>query len=105
MFTAGRGGLPGNNDSGGLSSCHIWNTLGLFPVAGRDLFLVGTPGVEAARLALSSGRALEITVKNPGEGKIYVRNARFNGRELPGFMLSAKELMQGGTLAFEMADR
>ena len=104
MFTAGRGGLPGNNDSGGLSSCHIWNTLGLFPVAGRDLFLIGTPGIQAARLALSSGKALEITVKNPGEGNIYVRGVRFNRKDLPGFMLPAKEIMQGGTLAFEMAD-
>ncbi|MCL1951701.1 MAG: glycoside hydrolase family 92 protein [Oscillospiraceae bacterium] len=103
MFAAGRGGLPGNNDSGGLSSCYIWNVLGLFPVAGRDLFLIGTPGVEAARLALSSGKSLEIAVKNPGAENIYVRGVRFNGRELPGFMLPARELMAGGKLAFEMS--
>ncbi|MCL2300701.1 MAG: glycoside hydrolase family 92 protein [Firmicutes bacterium] len=103
MFTTGRGGLPGNNDSGGLSSCYIWNTLGLFPVAGRDLFFIGTPGVASAQLMLSSGKALDITVKNPGEGKIYVRSACFNGKELPDYMLPAGELMRGGTLAFEMS--
>jgi len=105
MFTDGRGGLPGNNDSGGLSSCHIWNTLGLFPVAGQDLFLIGTPGVRGAKLALSSGNTLEITAKNTGEGNIYVRDVRFNGKELQNFMLPVKELLQGGSLAFEMGDR
>jgi len=103
MFAAGRGGLPGNNDSGGLSSCYIWNVLGLFPVAGRDLFLVGTPGVEGARLLLSSGEALEIVKANPRESSIYVRGAHFNARPLTGFMLPARDLMRGGTLTLEMA--
>jgi len=102
MFTAGRGGLPGNNDSGGLSSCYIWNTLGLFPVAGRDLFLIGTPGVKGAKLALSSGNTLEIAAKNYGGDKIYVGNARFNGKTLDNFMLPARELMGGGILEFDM---
>ena len=102
MYTSGRGGLPGNNDSGGLSSCYVWNMLGLFPVAGRDLFLIGTPGVRSAKLALSSGNTLSIEVNNAGEDKIHVRGARFNGRDLTDFMLPAKELMRGGTLLFEM---
>ena len=103
MFTTGRGGLPGNNDSGGLSSCFIWNTLGLFPVAGRDLFFIGTPGVKRARLSLSSGRVLEITAKNSGERNIYVSSLCFNGEEQRHFMLPARALMQGGTLVFEMS--
>ena len=103
IFAAGRGGLPGNNDSGGLSSCFVWNALGLFPVAGRDLFLIGTPGVREARLLLSSGRVLEITANSSGEKSIYVDSVRFNGEEKRHFMLLAKDLMQGGTLAFTMS--
>ena len=38
-FGVGRGGLPGNDDSGGLSSWFVWASLGLFPVAGQILFL------------------------------------------------------------------
>ena len=102
MFTRGRGGLPGNNDSGGLSSCYIWNMLGLFPIAGQDLFMIGSPGVQGARLTLSSGKVLEIAVKNPSERHIYVDCVRFNGRELLDYKLSARELMQGGTLEFVM---
>ena len=39
QFGTGRGGLPGNDDSGGLSSWFVWASLGLFPVAGQNLFL------------------------------------------------------------------
>ena len=44
-FGTGRGGLPGNDDSGGLSSWYVWASLGLFPVAGQSLFLVNAPAV------------------------------------------------------------
>ena len=43
QFGTGRGGLPGNDDSGGLSSWYVWASIGLFPVAGQQLFLVNTP--------------------------------------------------------------
>ena len=43
QFGVGRGGLPGNDDSGGLSSWFVWASLGLFPVAGQNLFLISAP--------------------------------------------------------------
>ena len=48
QFGTGRGGLPGNDDSGGLSSWYVWASLGLFPVAGQNLFLVNAPVVRAS---------------------------------------------------------
>ena len=45
-FGTGRGGLPGNDDSGGLSSWYVWASLGLFPVAGQSLFLVNAPSFD-----------------------------------------------------------
>ena len=39
------GGLPGNDDSGALSSWYVWNAIGLFPVAGQGIVrLAGHPG-------------------------------------------------------------
>src|SRR5918994_1741355 len=59
MFGLGRGGLPGNDDSGGLSSWYVWASLGLFPVAGQSLYLVNAPSFARARLDLG-GRELVI---------------------------------------------
>ena len=52
QFGTGRGGLPGNDDSGGLSSWYVWASLGLFPVAGQNLFLVNAPAFSRATLHL-----------------------------------------------------
>ncbi|MBQ8208648.1 MAG: glycoside hydrolase family 92 protein [Clostridia bacterium] len=102
MFTTGDGGLPGNNDSGGLSSCYIWNMLGIYPVSGQDVMFLGSPHVENAVLHLAGGRKLEINVKNLAPDHIYVREAYLNGRRIEDYRFTVTEMMKGGTLEFIM---
>ena len=99
MFAEGTGGLPGNNDSGALSSWYVWNAMGLFPVSGQNTILIGSPIIENAVLNLSNGRTLEISVSGDG---INVQKAIFNGRELENFSLTVQELMTGGRLEMIM---
>ena len=94
----GRGGLPGNNDSGGLSSCYLWNCLGLFPVSGQDLVLLSRPKFDRTTLTLAGGRSL--TVRRSGTGSCP-KAVRFNGEPLEQFRLAASALMAGGELVFE----
>lgn len=105
MFTTGRGGLPGNNDSDALSSYYALNAIGLFPVAGQDLFILGSPAVDGAEISLSSGKTLKINVINNSDENIYVEKASFNSKTLEDFTLSANELMNGGELEFIMSNR
>ncbi len=95
MFTTGRGGLPGNNDSGGTSSCHIWNCLGIFPVTGQNLMLIGFPKYEKAVLKLHNGNTF--TIEKQGKG-IYTKSATLNGEDLPDLRFSVTNMMNGGTL-------
>ena len=101
MFVPGRGGVPGNNDSGGLCSCYLWNALGLFPVSGQDLMIVGSPRAREARMRLAGGR--ELTIRRQGEG-IYVKEAAFNGRRLSELALSVRAMMAGGELLLTMTE-
>lgn len=102
MFCEGVGGIPGNNDSGGLSSCFVWNALGIFPVTGQNLMLFGLPAVKAATLHLSNGRELRINVHNFDPESNAVRRITFDGREIEGNMMTVTEMMGGGTIEFEM---
>lgn len=102
MFTTGRGGLPGNNDTGALSSYYVLNALGLFPVAGQDIFLFGSPVIDRAEIELSSGKALTIIVENNSDENIYVKSVKFNGEPVNEWQISATELFNGGTLEFVM---
>ena len=105
MFSTGRGGLPGNNDTGALSSYYVFAALGLFPVAGQDLFLIGSPFVSKAVVELFNGNVLTITAANCSEENIYVESVKFNGMELDGFKVPASELLRGGKLEFVMTGK
>jgi putative alpha-1,2-mannosidase len=101
-FGLGKSGLPGNNDSGGLSSLFVWNVLGIFPISGSGELLIGAPQIEGAELKLANGGSLCIRVNRLGKQQIYVDRVRFNGHEVADHRLSWRELMQGGVLEFDM---
>lgn len=102
MFAPGRGGIPGNNDSGALTSYYVFAALGLFPVAGQDLFLLGSPLVRRAEIDLFNGNMLRIEAPGNRPDTPYVRAVRWNGQPLQDFRLPARTLLQGGTLTFDM---
>jgi predicted alpha-1,2-mannosidase len=109
QFGTGPGGLPGNDDSGGLSSWYVWASLGLFPVAGQDLFLINAPAFERSSLQTGEG---EFVVETSGfrENPIgvdgldrhppaqYVQSATLDGVPLEATHLSAATLHRGGRL-------
>lgn len=99
MFPEGRGDIPGNNDSGGTSSCYLWNTLGLFPITGQNLIFAGCPQIPGATLHLANGKTLSIV--RQGEGK-YVESVSLNGRVLDDFRMTVREMMEGGEIVFCM---
>ncbi len=105
MFTKGRGGLPGNNDSGALSSYYVFAALGIYPLAGHKIFLIGSPFVTKARVRLSTGNILEIETENNSDKNIYVKSVSFNGLAVEGFRINADVLLQGGKLKFTMTDK
>lgn len=113
QFGTGPGGLPGNDDSGGLSSWYVWASLGLFPVAGQNLFLIGPPAFSRSVIRFSQG---ELVVETSGHVETpvssdgldaeppvqYVRSATLDGRPLDGPHLSAQRLHRGGRLHLEL---
>ena len=101
-FGLGRGALPGNNDSGGLSSLFVWNALGILPVSGSGIFLVGSPAIDGADIRLSSGNTLKIRVNRESKSQIYVDRILLDGRAITDYKISARELMRGGLLEFYM---
>lgn len=102
-FLSGRGGLPGNNDSGGLTSCYLWNLLGLFPATGKGEFLIGSPHVKNATLCLSNGKRLELETIGLTPKNYTAISAEFNGQTVKDFIIKTEELMQGGRLVIKLA--
>ncbi len=97
MFTTGRGGLPGNNDSGGLTSCYVWNAIGLFPVTGQPVLLIGSPLFDAATLCIAD-TIFAVETENNTVGNIYVQHATLNGAPIDRAYITVDEFLDGGIL-------
>ena len=101
QFTTGKGGLPGNDDSGGLSSWYVWSAIGLFPVTGMPIMLIGSPLFEKATLNLLGG-PFTITALNQGPENYYVQRAWLNGKPLNRCYLKLTEFAAEAELTLEM---
>jgi predicted alpha-1,2-mannosidase len=104
-FTDTRAGIPGNDDSGAMSSWLLFQTMGIFPVAGQDVYLISSPSVPDASLSLGSGKRLRIVAKgfDPSGLNRYVQSATLNGHDLQTSWFRHAQIKDGATLVLTMA--
>lgn len=101
-YTDGPDGLPGNDDSGAMSSWLAFHMMGLYPLAGTADYLVNVPMVQEATLTLPNGNRLRIY--NKGKGQDF-KSATFNGQPLSDAHITHQQLMQGGDLCIRSLNR
>lgn len=91
-------GLPGNDDSGAMSSWLAFHMMGLYPNAGQDYYLIHMPLIESATLHLDNGS--DFTVRRagafPADGTIG--RITLNGKPFERYRLTHSQLMAGGEL-------
>ena len=106
QYHPGPDGLCGNDDCGQMSAWYVFSAMGFYPFnpCGGD-YVVGAPQLPAATVALPGGKALRMTARNLSRANKYVRSVSFNGRPVTDWTLKHAELVRGGDLVFEMADR
>ena len=90
-------GLPGNDDSGAMSSWLAFHQLGLYPNAGHDYYLLHLPLVREYTFHLSNGKTLHAVIKGKGT---HFDGATLNGKQLTDARITHDQLMGGGELVF-----
>ena len=90
-------GLPGNDDSGAMSSWLAFHMLGLYPNAGQSYYLLHAPLISEWTLHLSNGKTLHGAIKGKGT---HFEKVTLNGKVLADARLEHADLMQGGELLF-----
>ena len=103
-FTDSRAGIPGNDDSGAMSSWLIFQTLGFYPVAGQDVYLISTPSIPDVSLILGNGKKLRIIAKNLDKSGLnhYIQSVTLNGVDLPNSWFRHAQIKDGATFVFTM---
>ncbi|MBY8828019.1 GH92 family glycosyl hydrolase [Hephaestia mangrovi] len=103
-FTDRRAGIPGNDDAGAMSSWLIFQMLGFYPVAGQDVYLIGSPVFPRSTIDLGEGKRLTILAEGLGSDTTarYVQSAELNGKPLDRAWFRQSEIADGGTLRLHM---
>ena len=101
-FHAGRDGLPGNDDSGAMSSWFAFGQMGIFPNAGQDVYLIGSPAFPETKLHLADGKDFTIEARSVSAENKYVVAAELSGKPLGRAWLRHAEIAAGGRLVLTM---
>lgn len=97
--------LPGDDDGGAMSSLYVFATIGFFPIAGQDLYVVHGARVPMVVLRQENGKTFTVRTDGAGGPNIYVQSAELNGRPLLEPVLRHADLVAGGELHLVMGPR
>jgi predicted alpha-1,2-mannosidase len=102
-FHGGLRGLPGNDDSGAMSSWYAFGQMGIFPNAGQPIYLIGSPAYRRTVIHLAGGKDFTIEARNLSPKNIYVTAASLDGKPLDRDWLRHSEVIGGGSLVLTMS--
>ncbi|MFC7337854.1 GH92 family glycosyl hydrolase [Haloferula chungangensis] len=94
--------LPGDEDSGAMSSLYFFATAGFFPCAGEDFYYLHGPVVPELQFTVDGGNTFTITAENAGGPNLYVQSATLDGQPLEVPVIHHSDILAGSTLAFVM---
>jgi predicted alpha-1,2-mannosidase len=80
VFTTGTNGIPGNDDSGVISSWIAFCSIGLYPeIPGVGGFTIFTPQFSNITLALPNNKTVTINTPNVSATNFYIQSMKVNG--------------------------
>ncbi len=97
-------GLPGNDDSGAMSSWLIFNMAGIYPNAGHDYYLIHTPVLKSTTFNLPDGKSFTISAEGLSPENRYISEIYLNGKPYDSFFLKHSDLAAGGDLKLVMTE-
>lgn len=96
-------GIDGNDDAATLSAWYIFSSLGFYPIAGSDIYQLGSPLFKSAKIKLGENQ-LTIIADNYSPSNIYMKQVFLNNELLKRTWIKHSEISDGGTLRFVMSE-
>ena len=103
-------GVPGNEDTGTMSAWAIFSMMGFYPACPGDVnYVLTSPTFDKVTIHLDErfypkGK-LVIESKHDTPEAVYVKEVKAGDRKLKGFTLSHEQLVNAGTLRFQLSDK
>jgi predicted alpha-1,2-mannosidase len=102
-FNSSHQGIPGNDDSGAMSSWLAFHMMGLYPNAGQSYYLINSPFIKQTVIHQENGKDFTITAKNLSEKNRYIQSATLNGKPFEKAWIAHQDIVAGGNLDLEMS--
>ena len=96
-------GVPGNDDGGTMGAWYVFASLGLYPIAGTDRYIVSAPIFEQARITVG-GHELVIVAAGASSARRYVAGVTVDGVALEKPELRHAQLATAARIEFAMTD-
>ncbi|CCX76472.1 GH92 family glycosyl hydrolase [Parabacteroides johnsonii] len=100
-------GLPGNDDTGTMSTWAIFSMMGFYPACPGDLdYVLTSPTFNKVTIRLDEkfypkgSLVIESGHRTPDD--IYIKEVTADGKKLKGYTISQQELVNAGTLRFTL---
>lgn len=108
-FTTEPDGIPGNDDTGTMSTWAVFSMMGLYPdCPGEPYYTLTSPVFDKVTIRLDPrfyGRdELVIQTRDNAPDNIYIRSMSLGGKPLRKYRISHEELLRGGTLTFDLSN-
>lgn len=104
-YNDGPVGLPGNDDSGAMSSWLAFHMMGLYPNAGQDYYLIHSPLVRETTIRVAADKTFKIRAEGFSGKNKYIVGALLNGKDYPYSYIRHKDMVRGGELVLKMGSR
>jgi putative alpha-1,2-mannosidase len=106
FYTNKADGLCGNEDCGQMSAWYIFSALGFYPVNPADgKYEFGSPLFEKASVDVGNGKTFTVLAHHSSPRNVFVQSVKLNGAEYHQRHIAHREIMDGGTLEFDMGPR
>ncbi len=95
-----------DDDDATMSAWYVFASMGLYPLCpGKPEYQVSSPIFDKVTLHLDNGNTFTIQCNNLSDENIYIQSVALNGKKLDSFKVLHQQIMDGGTLEFDMGSQ
>ncbi len=97
------GGLSGNDDAGQMSAWYVFSAMGFYPVCPVQPLLYNRKSFFSPdEYPLGKRKDIHHISPQRQQKNIYIQSAKLNGKEYDKNYFTHQDIVQGGTLEFQM---
>ena len=98
-------GIPGNDDSGAMSSWLVFHMMGLYPNAGQPYYVIHAPLLRSVSIHMGNGRTFTVRAPGLSDKRCHIRSVRLNGKRYDYSTIRHSDIAAGGELTLRMSRR